>query len=136
MLRFAWLWGNGANRGPHPLALDLVLQAKRFSQRPIEWALLRKVWVGNCAGEESVRKLVRFRAGVLERYLVLMARIGEGEVLAFDEESETWREVNIDEEVVLAEESAATWASTDGEMSMNSYDEVLEMLRRMEDHGG
>lgn len=135
MLRFAWAWGNGANRGPHPLALDLVLRARSFSQKPVEFKVLRELWVGNCAREESVRGLVRFRAAVLERYLVLMVRAGQGDLLAFDEEREKWEEVSIDE-VAATEESAATLVTTDGELSMNSYDEVLDLLRRMEYHCG
>lgn len=133
VLKFTWLYGNKANRGPHPLALDLVLPAKTFSQKPLECRDLREMWVGNCAKEENVRPLLQWRAASLEKYMVFLERTGEGEVLEFDESKEPWAEVDLDELRQARENEQVTALPYDGDLlSKNSYDEVLSVLKRME----
>ena len=101
-LRFAWLHGGAANRGPHPLALAEALRAREA--RPARWAALRALWVAGVARERSVRPLVRRRAPALGACWVFCGRLAVGEGLAFDERVEAWEEVPLYGLAGLAEE--------------------------------
>ena len=105
-LRFAWLHAGFANRGPHPLALDLALrEGRRGGSERAVWSALRELWVAGVAWEDAVRFVVVARASVLRRYLVLAGAVARGETLRFDEVVERWNDVPVCGQALLVNKS-------------------------------